>query len=448
LRISICGSASVGKTTLAHALAQNLRLTCIREEMRDYLQATAVDLAALPLDEVEAVLLALWRERQQQELTTEAFVADTSALDFAAHALYYDCLSAANQKTLITQAIVHLDRYDAIIVLPWGVLPYEQDGIRPLDPYSQLRYQMLLEGLLRRHVSANRLYFVPQVLLHLDDRVRWTMTSLASIRARVGKSSSALSEPNSSQTKGRVYLVGAGPGDPKLLTLRAAELLQHADAVAYDLLISPELLAQVPANTPLLPVGRRNGVGVVDYRLHPDAMALAMNGKTVVRLKCGDPLLFGRGGEEAEELRQAGIPFEIVPGITAALGAAAYAGIPLTHRGQASKVSIRSGHEALDNENCSDVAAGEPAHRTTVVYMAARRLKANLARLQIEGYPAETPAALILSATTPRQKVIVGALATLSHQVPMLRPEVPAILFVGHVVSLRESLQWFQTGQF
>jgi len=202
LRISICGSASVGKTTLVHALVQNLRLPCIREEMRDYLQATAVELAALPLAEVEAVLLALWRERQQQELTTEAFVADTSALDFAAHALYYDCLNAANRKTLIMQAIVHLDRYDAIIVLPWGVLPYEQDGIRPLDPYSQLRYQMLLEGLLRRHVSANRLHFMPEVLLHLDDRVRWTMTFLASIRAQAGKSSLALSEPNSSQTRG------------------------------------------------------------------------------------------------------------------------------------------------------------------------------------------------------------------------------------------------------
>ncbi len=435
LRIGICGSASVGKTTLANALARELRLPCLREEMRDYLEATGTELAALAAAETEAVLLRLWREREQKELATEVFVADNCPLDFAAYALYYGCLSPKGYDALLAAALPYLARYDAVFVLPWGVVPYEQDGIRPSDQYLQLRYQMVLEGLLRRHVPESKLHFLPATCFSVEDRCRWIASRAAEIVQKI----------ENVAPRGIVYLVGAGPGDPKLLTLRAIELLQQADVVAHDLLVSPEILAQIPSHVELLPVGRRNGSGSTNYRLHPEVMARARQGKRVLRLKCGDPLLFGRGGEEAEELREAGIPFEIVPGITAALGAASYAGIPLTYRGYSSQILLTTGHEA-EKDTRDSAKYGPHSQRTTVLYMAARRLQINLDRLYAEGYTPDTPAALVASATTPRQQVFTGTLATLSERVPELPPHVPAILFAGNTVTLRKHLQWFQTG--
>ncbi len=429
LRVAICGSASVGKTTLARALATELRLPCIDEEMRAYLESGSTRLSELPLSELESVLLRMWHLREQTERSLPSFVADNSALDFAAYALYYGCLSPRSHDALLTEAAHSAAQYDAVFLLPWGALPYEQDGVRPADPYLQLRYQLLLEGLLRRHIEPSKLHLIPETLTHLDGRVAWVTEKL---------SSQAVSRP--AAAAGTVYLVGAGPGDPRLLTLRAAELLWHADVVAYDLLISPELLARIPARAELLAVGRRDGMGPTHYRLHPAVLERAKAGKTVVRLKSGDPLLFGRGSEEAEELLAAGIPFEIVPGITAALGAASYAGIPLTHRGDAAQVLIAAGHEPDKSTSNGSL---EPEQQTVVLYMAARRLAANLKRLQADGYSAETPAALVMSATTSRQRVISGTLATLAEQVPALHPEVPAILFVGRVVARRSHVSWF-----
>jgi uroporphyrinogen III methyltransferase/synthase len=182
-------------------------------------------------------------------------------------------------------------------------------------------------------------------------------------------------------------------------------------------------------------------MGTTNYQLHPEVLEHALQGKTVVRLKSGDPLIFGRGGEEAEALRDAGIDFEFVPGITAALGAASYAGIPLTHRGLTTQVLIDTGHDAEEDSESSD---SEPLHkRMTVLYMSARRLQANLQQLGMEGYPADTPAALIASATTPRQQVYMGTLATLAEHVGEIAPEIPAILFVGTPVALHEKLKWF-----
>lgn len=245
--------------------------------------------------------------------------------------------------------------------------------------------------------------------------------------------------------KGMVYLVGAGPGDPGLLTVRAVELVRAADVVAYDSLVSPAILSLAGPETELLPVGRRHGGGVTSYRLHPEVLARAKAGRTVVRLKAGDPLIFGRGGEEAEELAEAGIPFAIVPGISAALGAAAYAGIPLTHRLHTSDVTFASGHD-IDGSHpsfteWSRIAAGKG---TLVIYMAAKKLSANLQRLIRAGRPAETPAAYISSATTIKQTVIVGTLATLSEQTRDVEPAAPALVIVGDVVGLRERIAWFE----
>lgn len=245
--------------------------------------------------------------------------------------------------------------------------------------------------------------------------------------------------------KGMVYLVGAGPGDPGLLTVRAVELLRAADVVAYDALVSPAILSVVRPETELLPVGRRHGTGETSYRLHPEVLARAKTGHTVVRLKAGDPLIFGRGGEEAEELAEAGIPCTIVPGVSAALGAAAYAGIPLTHRAHSSDVTFMSGHDVDgSHHSLTEWSKAALGTGTLVLFMAARKLSANLQRLIQAGRSAETPAAYIASATTPQQKVIVGTLATLADQTRDVDFAIPALVIVGDVVTLRERIAWFE----
>jgi 5,6-dimethylbenzimidazole synthase len=236
--------------------------------------------------------------------------------------------------------------------------------------------------------------------------------------------------------KGIVYLVGAGPGDPKLLTIRALELMRSAEVVAYDELVPPLILSLVTAQAELIAVGRRHGHGKTEYRLHPMVLERARAGRIVVRLKSGDPLIFGRGGEEAEELAEAGIPFEIVPGVSAALGAAAYAGIPLTDRRYASKVTLATGHCAEGDEDTS--------RETLVLYMAAHRLAENLQRLIAQGRAPSTPAAYVASATTPEQHVISGTLADLAKRIASEHRSGPALVIVGDVVALRERIQWFK----
>ncbi len=237
---------------------------------------------------------------------------------------------------------------------------------------------------------------------------------------------------------GFVHLVGAGPGDPELLTVRAVRCLRAADVVAYDELVSPAILALAPPGAERLAVGRRHGTGPTAYRLHPVVLERARAGKTVVRLKAGDPLIFGRGGEEAEELSEAGIRFSIVPGISAALGAAAHAHIPLTHRDHASRVTFMTGHDADDA-----VAPPPPATGTLVLFMVARKLAANVARLVAAGWHVGTPAAYVVSATTPDQRVMVGTLGDLAGRVnepPLHGAAPPAIVIVGDVVTVRARL--------
>lgn len=238
---------------------------------------------------------------------------------------------------------------------------------------------------------------------------------------------------------GVVYLVGAGPGDPSLLTLRARELLDSCDVVAYDELLSDALLACVPASVELLAVGRRGHDGPhVGHRLHPAVLDRARAGLRVVRLKAGDPLVFGRGGEEAEELRLAGIAFEIVPGVSSALGAAAYAAIPLTHRGVASAVTLTTGH---------DGAAQPVPDGTVVLFMAGKRLAENLQRLVDGGRPTTTAAAYVAAATTGRQRVITGTIGDLPARVSAaaIDADAPALVFVGEVVALRERIGWIES---
>jgi uroporphyrinogen III methyltransferase / synthase len=443
-RIGICGSASAGKTSLATALAEKLGSSCLPEEMREYLERTRVTLSEEPVEDVARILSDLWQSRKQKEMHATAFVADNCTLDFAAYALYYGCLNKENAGVLLSETAAHTAQYDAIFVLPWDVLPYVEDGVRPSNPYLQLRYQLILEGLLRRYSDPSKVYFVPDKLRALDERCNWVLSVLERLNARAEQNerinASALrgESPGNCSAGGFVYLVGAGPGDPRLLTVRALELLQRADVVAHDMLISPSVLALVPAGTELLPVGRRCGEGKIDYRLHPDVLERARRGKTVVRLKCGDPLVFGRGGEEAEELTNSGIPFEIVPGISAALGAAAYAGIPLTHRQYASEVTFSTGH------NAGEMSETDSSQTTVVLYMVSHRLRASLDRLVGKGYPTSTPAAYIAGATTAAQHVVVGTLANLAEKVCDMDSEAPALVIVGQVVGLRPNVAWFE----
>jgi uroporphyrinogen III methyltransferase/synthase len=240
---------------------------------------------------------------------------------------------------------------------------------------------------------------------------------------------------------GRVALVGAGPGDPSLLTVRAVELLRAADVVAHDELVSEAILAMVPGHAELLAVGRRRGLGDAGHRLHPEVLARARAGQAVVRLKAGDPLVFGRGGEEADELARAGIPFEIVPGITAAVGAAAYSGIPLTHRDVAAELVIATGHRAGGASSSREARAGQ----TLALYMAAHELAVNLAALVRDGWPPSTPAALVIAATTADERTVTATVATLAAESEALRramPKLPALVLVGDVVRCRASTEW------
>ncbi|MGH7297477.1 MAG: uroporphyrinogen-III C-methyltransferase, partial [Polyangiaceae bacterium] len=237
--------------------------------------------------------------------------------------------------------------------------------------------------------------------------------------------------------RGKVWLVGAGPGDPELLTVRAHKLLAAARVVAYDELVSPAILALAPADAERIPVGRRaGGCRHHEARIHPTIVLRALAGMDVVRLKGGDPFVFGRGGEEAEELHAVRIPFEVVPGISAALGAAASTGIPLTHRDCSSSVTLATAHAATEDGE-HRLPAGVPAAGTVVFYMGLGRIDAVCAALVAGGRPPETPAAVVSRATLPDERVVVATLADIAAAVRESGVEAPALLVVGEVVARR-----------
>jgi uroporphyrin-III C-methyltransferase len=232
--------------------------------------------------------------------------------------------------------------------------------------------------------------------------------------------------------RGKVWLVGAGPGDPELLTVRAHRLLSTAAVVAYDELVAPEVLALAPPGSERFPVGRRaRGRRHHEERIHPRVVECALDGHDVVRLKGGDPFIFGRGGEEAEELAAARIPFEVVPGVSAALGAAAATNIPLTHRECASSVTFATAHEGHPNVSC------EATRRTLVLYMGLGRIDLTCAELVSSGWPATTPAAVVSRATLPDQRLVVATLANIAARTRAASLEAPALLIVGEVVARR-----------
>jgi uroporphyrin-III C-methyltransferase len=237
--------------------------------------------------------------------------------------------------------------------------------------------------------------------------------------------------------RGKVWLVGAGPGDPELLTVRAHRLITRARIVAYDELVSTAVLALVPGDAERIPVGRRaGGCRHHEARIHPLVVVRALEGHDVVRLKGGDPFVFGRGGEEAEELDAARVPFEVVPGISAALGAAASAGIPLTHRECASSVTLATAHAATEDGE-GRLPAGVPLEGTAVFYMGLGRIDATCAALVAGGRSPGTPAAVVSRATLPDERIVVGTLADVAERVRAAGLVAPALLVVGEVVARR-----------
>ncbi|WP_298772683.1 uroporphyrinogen-III C-methyltransferase [uncultured Shewanella sp.] len=245
--------------------------------------------------------------------------------------------------------------------------------------------------------------------------------------------------------KGKIWLVGAGPGDVELLTLKAYRILQSAEVVLYDALISDDIMSVLPETAEKIPVGKRAGKhSVPQDEINHILIEKGQTGKNVVRLKGGDPFIFGRGGEELQAIVKARLDFEVIPGITAASGTAAYAGIPLTHRDHAQGVTFMTGHCQLKSQPIDWNTYANP-NNTLVIYMGI--LNANLIKqgLMQAGRNAQTPVAIVSKATTPGQRTFIGTLNELDRLATHPELVMPALMIIGEVVQLCETLNWYQT---
>lgn len=251
-----------------------------------------------------------------------------------------------------------------------------------------------------------------------------------------------MSYPLTQTRFGKVYLVGAGPGDPGLLTLKAKGLLDHADVVIHDALVSPPILAMISDQAQIIDAGKRRGRhSMTQADITQLLIDQAKTHAVVVRLKGGDPFVFGRGGEEMMGLMELGIAVEVVPGITAGIAAPAYAGIPVTHRDYSSSVTFVTGHESKGKYrpqvNWSALAQGS---ETIVIYMGVHNLSHIVSELTAAGLSMETPIALVRWGTRPDQEELIGSLSTIVQQVEKQQFEAPAIAIIGRVVNLYETL--------
>lgn len=245
--------------------------------------------------------------------------------------------------------------------------------------------------------------------------------------------------------RGTVYLVGAGPGDPGLLTVRAVELLETADAIVFDHLVSDAILARTRPDAEKIFVGKKGGGFCCPQRnIEQILLDQALAGRSVVRLKGGDPFIFGRGGEEAEALVAAGVPFAVIPGVTSALAAAAYAGIPLTHRSYSSAVVFLTGHEdPAKADSAINWESYGALNATLCIYMGMKNLEVILRRLQAGGLDPATPAAVVQSATTGSHRQLLTSAGRLAIESEHAGFGAPAVVIIGEVARLADQLSWF-----
>jgi uroporphyrin-III C-methyltransferase len=245
---------------------------------------------------------------------------------------------------------------------------------------------------------------------------------------------------------GKVFLVGAGPGDPKLLTLKAVEVLREADVVVYDRLVPKKVLEFAPEDAEKIYVGKSSDKHELSQeKINELLVNKALDGKNVVRLKGGDPFVFGRGGEEAEALADSEIAFEVVPGVTSAVAAPAYAGIPLTHRDYASSVAVVTGHQAADAETPIDWGRLAGSVDTIVVLMGVGSLESTANDLIEGGLSPDMSVAVIEWGTTEKQRILLGTLGTIAEEVREKDVKPPAVIVIGEVVNLGSKLSWFKT---
>jgi len=247
-------------------------------------------------------------------------------------------------------------------------------------------------------------------------------------------------------TKGKVYLVGAGPGDPGLITTKGIKCIESSDVLIYDYLASPALLSYASPDVEIIYVGKKEGTHTLPQeKINQLIVEKALEGRVVTRLKGGDPFIFGRGGEEAEALTAQGITFEVVPGVTSGVAAAAYAGIPITHRSLTSTVAFVTGHERPDKETSNiNWACLAKGIGTLVFFMGVKNLPDIVRQLTAHGRPSDTPVALVRWGTTPRQLTVSGTLENIVEKVKAAGLKAPAIIIVGEVVGLRPTLKWFE----
>lgn len=245
---------------------------------------------------------------------------------------------------------------------------------------------------------------------------------------------------------GKVYLVGAGPGDPKLLTLKAAEIIKQADVLIYDRLgVSDEVLNMAPADAEKIFVGKRTGLHEIPQdKITELIIQKAKEGGKVVRLKGGDPFIFGRGGEEAEALAAEGIEFEIVPGISSSVAAPMYAGIPLTHRNYAASVAIITGHRADDAEKPIDWVKIANAVDTMVILMGVESLEDIVSKLLAGGISPDKPVAMVESGTLPHQRTLIATIGTIVKEAADKQIKPPSVIVIGEVATLGRKLAWFK----
>jgi uroporphyrin-III C-methyltransferase len=273
------------------------------------------------------------------------------------------------------------------------------------------------------------------------------VTALRRIRSRTATDGDVARECAPAKI-GTVYLVGAGPGDPRLLTLAGAEALADADVIIYDRLVDDSLLDLASRGAKLVYVGKQAALHAIPQeRINELLCEYALRGRCVVRLKGGDPFVFGRGGEEASHLREHDVPYVIVPGVSSAVAVPAYAGIPVTDRRLASSFAVITGHEDPGKpRSFVDWAAVARGADTLVFLMGLTNLPRIAERLVAEGRAADTPAAVIQNGTTPGQRVVSGMLADITARVREAGLRPPAVLVVGEVVRLREKLSWYEAG--